>query len=136
MPGRNTSMRDGEIISIPVAASTFLYAGRMIAIDTSGDAVPASDTAGLKVVGRAEEDVDNLSGAAGEKSITVRRKKAFWWVNSTVAPLTKAHLNGLAPIYVEDDETVSIAVVTILNNIVAGVGLEIDSSLGVLIETP
>jgi hypothetical protein len=131
--GRVTNWQDGEVVVVPVAASTTIYEGGMVAVNSSGDARPAADAAGLKVIGRAEEYVVN-AGSAGAKTIKVRRKKAFWWVNDGTNAVTKAHLHGLATIYVKDDQTVASAGGT--NSIVAGRGLAVDATLGVLVETP
>jgi hypothetical protein len=49
-----------------VAASTVVYKGGIAAINASGWLVPASDIAGLIVVGIFEETVDNSAGSAGE----------------------------------------------------------------------
>ena len=43
-----------------VAASATVYAGALAAQDASGNAVPASDAAGLVVLGRAEDDIKAL----------------------------------------------------------------------------
>lgn len=44
-----------------------VYKGGVAAVNTLGFLVPASDTAGLKVVGLFDETVDNSGGAAGDK---------------------------------------------------------------------
>lgn len=132
--GRNTNWQDGDIVSVPVAAATTIYAGALVAVNAAGDALPAADAAGLKVIGRAEEGVVN-AGAAGAVSILVRRGCSLWLNNDGAGtPVTKAMLHGLASIYVLDDNTVSGATGT--NSIVAGRGIALDSVLGVLVETP
>lgn len=128
---RRTNMQKGVFVTMDMAAATKISTGALVAVDSSGNALPAADAAGLKVVGRAEETVDNVSGSAGDLTIKVRRLSAFWYANSSGNAVTKAHLHGLAPIYVEDDQTVASAGGS--NNIVAGKGLAIDSTLGVLI---
>jgi hypothetical protein len=52
-----------------VAAATVIYAGAVIARNAGGFVVPASDTAGLKVIGISEEKVDNSAGANGAKTV-------------------------------------------------------------------
>ena len=125
--------RDGIIVSVPVAAATSLETGRIGAVNAAGDAVAAADAAGLKVVGMINGNVDNSAGAAAGKSVQIKRKPV-WVANSATNPVTKAHLHGLATIYIEDDLTVSSATGT--NSIVAGRGLEVDPSMGVLVEFP
>lgn len=131
--GRSTEWQDGDLIVIPVAATTTIYDGSLVAVNSSGDARPAADAAGLKVVGRAEEYVAN-TGSAGAKTIKVRRGCAFWWANDGTNAVTKAHCHGLASVYVKDDQTVASAGGT--NSIIAGRALQVDATLGVLVETP
>lgn len=134
MSERGTVERDGVVVSLPVAAATKLEAGRIAAVNAAGDSVAAADAAGLKVTGMVNETVDNSSGAAGDKYVQIKRRIAVWLANSATNPVTKAHLHDLATIYIEDDETVSSATGT--NSIVAGRGLEVSASMGVLIELP
>lgn len=62
----------GHAEEYDVAASTTIYAGALCCLDASGNLVPASDTAGLKFAGVAEEQADNSAGAAGDISVAVR----------------------------------------------------------------
>lgn len=54
MPDRNTPMRNGDFLVLTPAPDVKIYTGTMVAINSSGEVVPASDTANLKVLGRAE----------------------------------------------------------------------------------
>lgn len=128
---RRSNMQDGEIVTLPVEAATKIYTGAITAVNAAGNGLPAADAAGLVSVGRAEETVDNSAGAAGALTVKVRKLKAFWYANSSGSPVTKAHLHGLATIYIEDDNTVSSATGT--NSVIAGKGLAVDATLGVLI---
>ena len=128
---RNTAMQDGELVSLPVAAATILYAGGIGAVNAAGDVVPASDAAGLKVVGRIEEYVDNSGGAAGDKAVVLRRGRAFWYKNSATNAVAKANLHGLTALYIEDDETISTATGT--NSITISKALQVDATYGVLV---
>ncbi len=113
---RNTALRGKGILVIGVAASAKIYAGSLAAKNASGYMQPASDAANLVVMGMSEEQVDNGSGANGDKTVQVRRNKAFLFKNSGTNAVTVAHIGG--NVYVEDDETVSSSGGT--NNIVAG----------------
>lgn len=94
-----------EDLSLPVAAATTLYAGALIAVNTSGYAVPASADSTLKVVGRCEKKVNNSAGAAGDEKATVRRG-TFKFANSgTTDAITAADLYRNA--FVVDDQTVA-----------------------------
>lgn len=122
---RNTPQRDGKMVSLNVASGSVIYAGSMVAVNASGLAVPASDTAGLSVIGRAEEFVD-ASVTAG-LPVTVARG-AFRWENGN--SITDASIGGLA--YALDDQTVKTAAVT--NWIIAGVIVDVDAD-GVWVDT-
>lgn len=100
---RNTNARAGQVLNFPVAAATKIFAGTLVAINAAGNAVPAADAAGLKVVGRAQEFVDNSAGAAGDLSVDVARG-VFPFDNSVADAVTAAEL--LRIVYVEDDQTV------------------------------
>lgn len=126
---RNTPYKDGELLVLGMAASQKIYAGGMAAKNASGYVQPAADAAGLIVMGRAEEQVDNSAGANGETTVTVRRKKAFVFKNSATNAVTVAHIGQ--SVYVEDDETVASA--GGVNSIVAGTCLGIVTE-GVLVE--
>lgn len=117
---RKTPYREGQSYSIGVAASTKIYAGSIVAVNSSGYAVPASDTAGLRVIGRAEEQVDNSTGSNGDETIFVR-EGVFLFAGSglTVADIGK-------PCFVSDDQTVSVSATT--NNICAGIIEQTDSA--------
>jgi hypothetical protein len=54
-------------LGIPVAASTKLYAGGMVAVNASGYAVACSDAANLEFMGFCEAGVDNSGGNNGDK---------------------------------------------------------------------
>ncbi|NQT91946.1 MAG: hypothetical protein HQ559_04225, partial [Lentisphaerae bacterium] len=130
---RNTPMRAGDSLYIGVYTNTRLFAGAMVAINSSGYAVPASDSASLNVIGRAQSTVDNRTNAegagdSGELSITVRRG-TFRWVNGD--SFTDANIGDLA--FVEDDQTVQTAA-SASQDIIAGVIIDVDSS-GVWVDT-
>ena len=94
----------GYYVDIPIAASTKLYQGAMIALNSSGYAVTATDTAGQRVIGRCEATVDNSSGSAGDKHVRVKRG-TFAYANSGTNAITQAYVGKFA--YVEDDHTVA-----------------------------
>lgn len=102
---RNTAMKDGEIINVPVATNVKIYAGGLVAINASGYATPGAAATTLTYLGRAEEQVDNTGGADGDETINVRRGKAFKFKNSGTSAITQAELGKVC--YIEDDQTVS-----------------------------
>ena len=102
---RNTPMRRGEAYTDPVAASTTIYAGSLVCLDSSGNAVPGSEATGLIARGRAEQRVDNAAGSAGDQYVPVR-PGVFRWTNSASSDeITRAEIGGTA--YIVDDQTVA-----------------------------
>ncbi|MDX2094355.1 MAG: hypothetical protein SFW64_00185 [Alphaproteobacteria bacterium] len=103
---RSTVKKEGEFRVFQLAADTKIYQGALVAIDANGRAVPGSTATTLKGVGRAEETIDNIGGAAGDKSISVRRG-IFQYVNSAGGDLIAAKDIG-ASCYMVDDQTVAL----------------------------
>jgi len=125
----NTPERPGITSCYPVAAGAQLYAGAIGALDASGHAVPASDTIGLRVVGRIEESVDNTGGIAGTASVKIK-EGCFRLGNSATDPVTAASRGKFC--FIEDDTTVSISGAD--ERVVAGRIVDVDED-GVWIDT-
>ena len=100
---RNTQQQYAELINVPVLASAKINAGAMVVATAAGFAAPGSTATTLSYIGRAEDAVDNTGGANGAKTINVRRKQAFKWVND--GTITQANLMKTA--YIVDDQTVA-----------------------------
>lgn len=101
---RNTLARSkGPLVRYKVAGATKIYNGALVAVNSAGYLVPASDTAGLICVGRAAEQVDNSSGAAGDKSCDVEFG-VFKWLNSGTNACEQDDIGRV--VYAEDDQTV------------------------------
>lgn len=93
--------RDGELVeNVPVAASARVYAGSIVAIDASGDVAAAAKGAGKTYFGIAVTGADNTSGAAGARTVAVRRKATARFAKTGTAVRGKAA-------YVADDQTVT-----------------------------
>ena len=105
----------GRAFTGDVAATTIIYKGALVARNAAGYIVPASDTAGLTVVGVAMEKVDNSAGAAGAKTVNIQTG-VFEFVNGAGAVV---QANKHATCTVLDDQTCSIAATT-ANDIKAG----------------
>ena len=101
---RNTPRRDGDKISVPVAAGELIYAGALVALDASGDAVKGATATTLSGFGRAEARVDNSGGAAGDQSVEVR-KGVFRFANEGADLVTRADIGN--DCYIVDDQTVA-----------------------------
>lgn len=114
---RNTPRRDGQLVALPQEANTRIYAGALVARNGNGRAVPAADTAGLVVIGRAEAQFNNTDGAAGALTVTAGRG-VFAYSHSG---LTQADIGKT--VYAADDQTVTL---TPGNRVVAGVLVDVD----------
>lgn len=125
---RNTPRRAGDSVVLGVYTGTVIYAGAMVAVNSSGYAVPAADTSGYQVIGAASATVDNSPyGASGAKSIEVLRG-TFRWGNN--AGITDADIGSFA--YAEDDNSVDDDAPS--QSIIAGVIVDVDSD-GVWVDT-
>jgi hypothetical protein len=94
------------ILGFPIAASTKVYGGSLVATDSAGRVVPASATATLVVQGRAEKQVDNSSGNAGALTVEIRQGVFYWNQGTGVDAITIA--NRFQSCYASDDNTVNL----------------------------
>lgn len=102
---RDTKRRDGDIITLGVAASTLIYAGALVCKNSSGYATKGAVATTLKAIGRAEERADNSAGSNGDITVTVRTG-VFQFANSASGDLiTIADIGNQC--YVVDDQTVA-----------------------------
>lgn len=102
---RQVKRRDGTNYSDPVAASTKIYLGALVCTNAAGNAVPGSTSTTLKARGIAQEQVDNLAGSAGDKTVPTRTG-IFPFKNSASGDLiTRADIGN--DCYIVDDETVA-----------------------------
>lgn len=102
---RMTDARPGDRRSPPVKANTKIWQGSQVAIDATGFAVPAAAVAAHKVIGRAEDTVDNTDGANGDKRVDVGRGVFRWDNSASTDEITRADIGASA--YVVDDQTVA-----------------------------
>ena len=102
---RNTPMKDGELISVPVAANAKIFGGSLVVANATGFAAPGSVATTLTALGRAENFVDNTGGADGAKAVLVRRKQAFKFANHGADLIVQADTGKTC--YVVDDQTVA-----------------------------
>jgi hypothetical protein len=114
--------RLGDKYQFPVAASTLIYAGALVALNASNQLVNATDAAARRVIGVAYGEVDNSAGVAGELSADVE-VGIFKITNSSTGTLTDSNIGQLC--FVETNSIVSSAPGT--NGVVAGVVRKVDS---------
>jgi hypothetical protein len=127
---RNTSTRLGNKVADPVAAATTIYAGSIVCLDASGNAVPGSTATTLKARGVAVQSVDNSAGVAGDLTIESLRDAAHFANSSGADEVLRTHIGSNA--YIVDDQTVAATDGTSTRS-VAGKIIDVDAA-GVWIE--
>lgn len=110
--------REGLIVAYPVKANTKIWKGALVCVDNTGYLVPASDTANLRFVGVAFENVDNTSGVNGAKRCRVVKRGSF--VYNRVGSYTQADI-GTTVRATSDNEVAK----TSTNNIIVGTVVEL-----------
>ncbi len=121
---RNTPARAANIREVPVKAAAKIYAGAMVAVDANGWAVPASTATTLKVIGRAESQVDNSGGANGDLKVRVGGG-VYRYGNSASGDLIALKDVG-SSCYAVDDQTVALTNGSSTRS-VAGVIFDVDA---------
>ncbi len=102
---RNTPRLEGDIRRGDVAASVKIYAGAIVMRDAQGNLTKGATATGAIGVGRAEAQVDNSTGAAGDLTLDYR-PGVFRYANSTGADaIAKADIG--AKVFIVDDQTVA-----------------------------
>ena len=100
---REAKRSEGRLKSYPVAASTTIYKGTLVGLNSSGYLVSMSDTASLKFVGVAYEKCDNSAGSNGTKSCRVEKSGEYEFAYAG-GDATQA-LGG-QEVYAQDNQTV------------------------------
>jgi len=101
-----------QLLSFPVEADTIIYGGALVAINASGNAVPASSSSALRCVGRCEKVADNRTaahggpgpGTAGAIQVSVHAG-VFYFNSGTGADLIS--IATLQLCFASDDNTVN-----------------------------
>jgi len=97
---RNTLSKEGNVQQYPVDGGSTIYKGALVAINAAGYLIPAADAASARVVGVADEKVDNSAGADGDLNCRVVSGRAFKF---DATAITQAMVNQI--MYVVDDHT-------------------------------
>jgi hypothetical protein len=95
--------RKGDDYVVPVKAATKINLGSLVVWD-AGFAAPGRVAVGLLVAGRAEETVDNTAGAAGVRSVRVRRG-VFKYTNEATDLCAQANVG--ADGFMSDDQSIA-----------------------------
>lgn len=102
---RNTPFIMGDNREGPVAASQMIYAGALVMRNAAGFLVRGAAAANLIGVGRAQHQVDNSAGSAGDAQLQYR-PGTFRFANSASSDeITIAEIGK--PCFVVDDQTVA-----------------------------
>ncbi len=125
---RDTKQEAGPVRAenLPVAASTTIWTGSLVADNNAGYAVPASASGVLIVAGVAQEDVDNSAGSAGDETVELLSGVVARFANSASADAI-AITERYDICYAVDDETVAKTSGTGLRPI-AGIVMDVDST--------
>lgn len=114
-----------ECVSVPVAASTKIYQGALVGINSSGHAVAGTSNASARIIGRARALADNSSGTAAAISVEVESGVFRYDNSATTGACTAADVGR--PCFAVDDATVSRDSSNGART-VAGAVVEVDSS--------
>lgn len=115
--------RGDDLVWAYVATGQVIYAGAIVAIDTNGYAQAASDVSGLKVIGVAQDRVDNREGVYDATKTIVARRSTYLFANS--GSFTAANIGDWC--FVSDDQTVTTAA-TATYDLLCGVIVGVDST--------
>lgn len=134
IPRNTIRLGDHTLVELPdfkIAAATTIYEGCLVALNSSGYLVDGGAGAAAKVIGIADDTVDNSAGAAGDLSVAVRRG-AHKLDNSSANPVVQASLY-LKTMKAEDNHTICVAAGT---GVAIGDGriLKLDADGGVWVE--
>lgn len=101
---RTTRARSGALLSVAVAAATKIQAGSLACANAAGHAVKGTAAAGLLALGRAEQTIDNSTGAAGDVAIEIHPGHFIWENAAGGDAVTLADIGHHA--WIVDDQTV------------------------------
>jgi len=115
-----------------VGAGAKIFKGALIARNAAGFAKPAQNLLGWRVIGIAQEQVDNTSGADGALEVKYLTATTFRMLNDGTSPITQANLY-VGQAYVKDDQTVQASSGT--GGVVAGIpeSIELDGTIMVYV---
>lgn len=83
----------------PVLANILIFGGAAVGITASKEAVPAGHVSAVKLIGFAEERIDNTGGATGDQYVNVEK-------DVRVIPLAGAAVANIgAAVYASADDT-------------------------------
>lgn len=116
------AFKPGHIVLYKINAATTIYKGALVGLGTDGYVIPLTHaTASLKVMGVAEETVEN-DGADGDKSVRVAKEGSFVIAGTgTQADLGKE-------VYALDDATIQLTTAGLTNQYKVGTVMGIETT--------
>lgn len=102
---RRLNKRDGVRFTHPIAASTKVFRGGILCMNSSGYATKGAEALTLRVLGVALEQVDNTSGSNGDLDVPYE-VGVFNFANSSSGDAITAAETG-KPCFLVDDQTVA-----------------------------
>lgn len=102
---RATPSRDGKLLNLPQAASSLIYAGALVCVNSSGYAVKGATSTTLKAAGVALKRSDNSAGTDGALTVPVQRGAWQFGNSASSDQITLADIGSTA--YIVDDQTVA-----------------------------
>ncbi|RFB91772.1 hypothetical protein B5K08_15860 [Rhizobium leguminosarum bv. trifolii] len=93
----------GRAYGYPVLAGVIIYGGAAVGITANKEAVPAGHASAVKLIGFAEERIDNSTGATGDQYVKIEK-------DIRVIPLAGAVVANIgAAVYASADDTFTLA---------------------------
>lgn len=90
----NTPYRQGISIALAIMAATNITEGELVAVNSDGNAVPATDADAKYLMGRSETTA-SPDAPAKDNMIVVTRNRQFLLGNDATAPVTAADIGSI-----------------------------------------
>lgn len=87
----NTPYRDGISLPLMIAAITTITEGELVAVNSTGEAVPATDAEAKYLMGRSETTA-SPEAPASNNTIVITRNRQFLLSNDATNPVTAADI--------------------------------------------
>lgn len=98
----------GRSYSYPVLAATRIFGGTAVGITANKEAVPAGNVNAVKLLGFAEERIDNTNGATGDQYVRIEK-------DIRLIPLAGAAVANIgAAVYASADDTFTLTAGSLL----------------------
>ena len=103
---KTPQLEERNIRNFPVAASTLIEQGKLVALNATGFLIEGAVATTLVAVGTALETVDNTVGADGDLGCEVSAKASRWASGTAGDTINRDDIG--ATVFIIDDETVGL----------------------------